>query len=446
MALAPELDYSHALIAPGQGNQKIGMGLELAGGENPKSKAAARIWEEADDVLGSHFKFTFSLFVWYGLRGSEQLSPEQAQVELTKTEYAQPAIIVDSLARKAALDELGLLEDPKPGYNAGNSLGFISAARNAGSLTVAATVALGEGRGEAFRYAIANSPRTTMMALSLANIDLGLVEKLKCDYDLEVCLKNPGQRVLGGRVENQGRDIKGALGWLRGELGEDRFKEEVTSLEGMVDAAFHSKYMMEAVVKYKDIVNSIPVSAPTEGRLVGGSTVRELSTEEDVRNELVLQLTETEDWEGVVNLFREKGVTRMTELNSDPRLSAMNRRAFSGLIRKIYIPGSTENQDLVAYRWFAPELMSVAGGSESVSREDVATWYLQVVSRRTGMDEEELNGDTNFEHDANMDSEDIKWLRAQVRAKWGRNVSDEEAKTLVTIGFAIDATYKLVNS
>ncbi len=428
-----ELDYTHALIAPGQGSQKIGMGLNI-----PETLRVKAVTEEADEALGRSLGFKFSDFVLYGRVGSVQLENAEAQIRLTRTEYAQPAIILDALRRAAALKDLGVFEDP--GYFAGNSLGFLVAAEESGALDIPAVVRLGEGRGEAFKYAIEHSPRTTMMALSSANLDPELLDELRETYGLVICLKNPGQLILGGELKNEeGRDIRSALSFMRSQLGEDRYKEEVTSMEDMVDAAFHSIYMKKAAPLYKGFVDSIEVGVPTRGILIGGSTVRELRTSEDVRGELVLQLTQTEDWEGVVNLLRERGVTKTTELGEKPRLSAMNRRFFRGVIH------NWPSKDLqIAFRWGAPEVVMVSGGSGEISREDVAVWYLETVAKRTGMDEEELNGDTHFVDNASMDSEDLKWLRAQVRAKWGRNVSDEEAKSILTIGQAIDATFNLV--
>jgi len=431
---AEALDYSLAVIAPGQGSQKIGMGLDI-----PDSPGVRAVTEEADEALASSFGFQFSKFVLYGKIGSDQLGEDEAQAKLTKTEYAQPAIILDALRRAAALKDLGSYGEP--GYFAGNSLGFLVAAEESGALTIPAVVRLGEGRGEAFKFAIENSPRTTMMALSLGNIDLDLIGELREKYGLEVCLKNPGQRVLGGELQNdEARDIRRALIYMRDILGEDRFKEEITSMEDMVDAAFHSRYMAKAEPMYREVVNGIPVSAPTKGRrLVGGSTVSELDTEQAVRNELVLQITQTEDWEGVTNLLRDRGVVRITELSEKPRLSAMNRRAFKGVINNW---PSKELQ--IGFRWTAREAIPVSGGSDGIAIEEVAMWYLNTIAERIDEDVEKLNGDTKFEDI--WDSEDGKWLRSQVRARWGRNVSDEEAKKMLTIGQAINATHDLVNS
>src|SRR5258708_3624296 len=119
------LDRKHALIAPGQGSQSIGMGSELA----KASPAAAKVWADADKALLPDLGFTLSGFVWQGTIKGIPLHKDSTQARalaterINKTENAQPARIVTSLASRAALEEAGLLGAPY--WHAGNSLGFI---------------------------------------------------------------------------------------------------------------------------------------------------------------------------------------------------------------------------------------------------------------------------------------------------------------------------------
>lgn len=169
----------HALIAPGQGNQAIGMGLDL----KDRSWKAKTVWTEADAALRPHLGYDFSDLVWHGT--TEQL---------TKTENAQPAIIIDALARRAALEEFDLLDNPY--WNAGNSLGFLIALRNVRSLSIPAAAELGIGRGKAFRYAVEHSPKTTMLAL--VEIDPEITEETRQKFDLETCLINTDKQIVLG--------------------------------------------------------------------------------------------------------------------------------------------------------------------------------------------------------------------------------------------------------
>lgn len=328
---AEALQQKHALIAPGQGNQEIGMGQTLA----ERSSAARAVWVESDTALHPHLGYSFSEFVW---KGTIQ--------ELTKTENAQPAVIIDCLARKAALEEYDLLGSPA--YFAGNSLGFLTALRSVGSLSMEAVVQLGIGRGEAFKYAIEHGQPTTMMAL---DTEPEIIEETRIRFNLEKCLINTDrQTMLGGPVE----DIRQAFDFLKNERGVKR----VMSFEGLVDAAFHSKYLTAAVPFYREVVYDIPIEAPKNGVLIGASgRAKQLRTVDGIRRELVNQLTQTENWRAAMRYLRRRGVVVMTELNSVPRLTNMNIEMFDPGKRpiRLAIPSLQEGDrgTTIAQRWQA---------------------------------------------------------------------------------------------
>ena len=77
---------SIALLLPGQGAQFVGMGRELA----DAVPAAREAYQEADDVLG----YSLSRLCWDG--------PIE---ELTRTENAQPAILLHSYATWISLPD-----------------------------------------------------------------------------------------------------------------------------------------------------------------------------------------------------------------------------------------------------------------------------------------------------------------------------------------------------
>ena len=82
---------SVALLFPGQGSQHIGMGKELA----QFHSGAARVFKEADRILG----FKLSEIMWEG-----------SESELQQTKYAQPAIMIHSVATFSAIEDL--FEEP----------------------------------------------------------------------------------------------------------------------------------------------------------------------------------------------------------------------------------------------------------------------------------------------------------------------------------------------
>ncbi len=347
------VDKKHALVAPGQGNQTIGMGLDLM----KRSKAAEAVWKESDEVLRRlHLDYNFSEFVWHGtingvaFHEDPELAQKEANKVLTKTENAQPAVVIDSDARADALEEFGYFDEPdgsRPFFFAGNSLGFLTVLRRVGSLSRKNLAQLGLGRGEAFKYAIANTKPTTMLAL---DTEPEIIDEAKERFKLEICLINTDRQImLGGPVE----DIRQALDYLKNERGVRR----AMSFEGIVDAAFHSKYMAPAEPLYRQIVYDIEINPPTNGVLVGASKrAKVLHTSDEIREELISQLTQTENWRDAMYDLRNQGVDMMTELNNTPRLTNMNIDMFGGERPVRLATPPTEEGDrgvTIGQRWFA---------------------------------------------------------------------------------------------
>ena len=108
---------TNAVLFPGQGSQKPGMGGDLY---EEFSSAHAR-FDEANDVLG--FALSDIMF------SDGEDTPEQ----LKQTEITQPALYVHSLAAMAVLGEKGLAPD----MAAGHSLGEYSALAACGALSFA---------------------------------------------------------------------------------------------------------------------------------------------------------------------------------------------------------------------------------------------------------------------------------------------------------------------
>src|SRR5436190_14234642 len=136
-----------ALLFPGQGSQRVGMGRDLA----IKFEVARRTFEEADDVLG----FALSKLCWDG--------PED---ELTLTKHTQPAILTNSIAVFRTLVERGLTFD----VVAGHSLGEWSALVAAGALQLRDAVKLTHLRGQYMQEAVpvGQGAMAALMGLDLA--------------------------------------------------------------------------------------------------------------------------------------------------------------------------------------------------------------------------------------------------------------------------------------
>lgn len=125
-----------AFVFPGQGSQKVGMGVELAGA----SLAAREVFQEVDDALGQN------LF---------QIMAEGPEDQLLLTENAQPAIMANAIAVLRVLEtEGGIAIADKCDFVAGHSLGEYTALCAAGAFSLPDTARLLKLRGQAMQAAV----------------------------------------------------------------------------------------------------------------------------------------------------------------------------------------------------------------------------------------------------------------------------------------------------
>jgi len=125
-----------AFVFPGQGSQKVGMGVELAGA----SLAAREVFQEVDDALGQN------LF---------QIMAEGPEDQLLLTENAQPAIMANAIAVLRVLEkEGGIAIADKADFVAGHSLGEYTALCAAGAFSLADTARLLKLRGQSMQAAV----------------------------------------------------------------------------------------------------------------------------------------------------------------------------------------------------------------------------------------------------------------------------------------------------
>lgn len=141
-----------AFVFPGQGSQKVGMGVELAAA----SPAAREVFQEVDDALGQKLSAIMAE------------GPDDA---LTLTENAQPAIMANAIAVLRVLEkEGGIALADKADFVAGHSLGEYTALCAAGAFSLADTARLLKLRGQAMQAAVPVG-EGAMCALLGADVD-----------------------------------------------------------------------------------------------------------------------------------------------------------------------------------------------------------------------------------------------------------------------------------
>eukprot|EP00172_Hildenbrandia_rubra_P002062 Plantae.Rhodophyta-Hildenbrandia_rubra.ctg2719.p1 GENE.Plantae.Rhodophyta-Hildenbrandia_rubra.ctg2719~~Plantae.Rhodophyta-Hildenbrandia_rubra.ctg2719.p1 ORF type:complete len:373 (-),score=68.08 Plantae.Rhodophyta-Hildenbrandia_rubra.ctg2719:445-1563(-) len=315
---------SPIVLCPGQGAQAERMGLQWA----EASKAAARVIEKADEVYGSIFGGSKPGDRQWSI---SELLREGDKTLLDRTDIAQPAIYVVSIACWEGMKELGLVSDAK--VVAGLSLGEYTA------LTIAEAFEFEEGlelvrlRGKAMQEA-AEMSEGGMVALIGADEEKArrCVEAGQAK-DLILVAANfnaPGQVVLSGSK---------AATEAAAEFAKTELKLRVAPLD--VAGAFHSPLMAPAAEQLAAALKKVKISAPKIPVL--SNVTAKLHTADDIRSKLVAQLTSSVMWASCVDFIRNDD----TLCGPDQRwVELAPGKTLTGIVRKIDRKIKVENFDV----------------------------------------------------------------------------------------------------
>jgi len=283
-----------ALLFPGQGSQRVGMGRDLA----LKFDVAKRTYEEADDVLG----FALSKLCFEG--------PED---ELTLTKHTQPAILTTSIAVFRALQEKGLQFD----IVAGHSLGEWSALVAAGAMQLRDAVRLTHLRGTYMQEAV---PVGQGAMAALMGLDL---EKTKA-----VCEKasQPGEPVEAANLNGGGQIvISGHTNAVDRAIPEAKAAGAKIAKKLAVSAPFHCSLMKPAADQLAAALASITIASPRVP-VVANVTAEPVSDPARIKELLVQQVTAPVRWEESIQTIAKLGVTTAFELGSGAVLKGLVKR------------------------------------------------------------------------------------------------------------------------
>ncbi|MCA9695599.1 MAG: ACP S-malonyltransferase, partial [Myxococcales bacterium] len=172
-------EASYALMFPGQGSQKPGMGAEL----HAAFPAARAVFDEADEALGEPLS---------------QLCFTGDAATLALTANTQPAILTCSIAALAAArSELGDAFVDGAALCFGHSLGELSALVAAGALAFADAVRLVRLRGEAMQAAV---PAGVGAMAAILRLDADKVEALCVEASTDDAQVSPANENGGGQI------------------------------------------------------------------------------------------------------------------------------------------------------------------------------------------------------------------------------------------------------
>ncbi|RIV73840.1 ACP S-malonyltransferase [Flagellimonas aequoris] len=281
----------NAYIFPGQGAQFVGMGLDLY--EN--HSVAQELFEQANEILG--FSITDIMF-------------EGTAEDLKQTKVTQPAIFLHSVIMSKVLGD-----SFKPDMVAGHSLGEFSALVANGTLNFEDGLQLVSQRALAMQKACEIKPSTMAAVLGL---DDEIVEKICAEVEGIVVPANyncPGQLVISGEVDA----VNIACEKLK-EAGAKR------ALLLPVGGAFHSPLMEPAREELAAAIETTQFSTPN-CPIYQNVTTTAVSTADEIKKNLILQLTAPVKWTQSVQQMVKDGASSFVEVGPG--------KVLQGLVKKI---------------------------------------------------------------------------------------------------------------
>ena len=291
-----------ALLFPGQGSQKVGMGKEIYENYN----LVKDIFQEADEYL----KYSISKIILDGPADKLQL-----------TENTQPAILTVSYSIYTILkEEYGFNFDSFE-YFAGHSLGEYSALVCAEALDFKDAIYLLHERGKSMQNAV---PVGKGMMLAVMGTNLPQLEELinnrkNKDGVCEIANDNSdGQIIISGD--------KNSILLFQNELKENKIK----TIPLNVSAPFHCSLMKPASEIMIEKIKNINFKNPNK-KIISNVTATETMSPEKIKDLLIEQIYSSVRWrESIINMS-SMGVKTFVEIGPGKILSGMVKRTIKDI-------------------------------------------------------------------------------------------------------------------
>jgi malonyl CoA-acyl carrier protein transacylase/NADP-dependent 3-hydroxy acid dehydrogenase YdfG len=291
-----------AFVFPGQGSQYVGMGADVAMSIDAARAAWDRAAAHAFDGRGLHQ----IVFPAPAFTDDERDAQRRA---LTATEWAQPALGVQSAALLRVLSALGV----RPDCVAGHSFGEVAALHAAGALDEATLLRVARRRGELMREAASIPGAMTAVARSIDEVRPILAEVLTAAGG-EVVIANhnaPEQVVLSG--------AKDAIARVEEALAATR----IPSKRLTVATAFHSPLVADSSAPFLEYLRGVDLAAP-EIDVYGCADAKPYSRDpEAVRRRLAAQLAQPVCFVEQIEAMYESGVRTFVEVGAGSVLSEL---------------------------------------------------------------------------------------------------------------------------
>lgn len=282
-----------AWLFPGQGSQKVGMGLDFFN----KTGIGKQYFSDAQEIMG----FDIKSIIFNG--------PEDI---LRQTEYTQPAIYIISVIIGQLLIENGF----KPSALAGHSLGEYSALTLAGAFDFNTGLKLVKLRSTSMaKSGLTN--KGTMAAI--VGLDDNKVESICHSYKgdgivVPANYNSPGQIVISGSVN--------AVYWAM-DIAKNSGAKITKELN--VSGAFHSPLMKPAVENLAATLYSIEIS-DLSYPIFTNFDAKPKTKGSDIRDLLICQLENPVLWSQSILAIKNTGIESFLEVGPGKVLSGLNKR------------------------------------------------------------------------------------------------------------------------
>ena len=252
------------------------------------------MFDKADEILG--FKITDIMFA-----GTDE--------QLKETKVTQPVVFLHSV-----ISALCLGDDFKPEMVAGHSLGEFSALVASGALSFEDGLRLVHTRALAMQKACEANPGTMAAIIGLADEKVEEVCKevsTEGDIVIPANYNCPGQLVISGNTEaiNRACEALKAAGAKR-------------ALPLKVGGAFHSPLMKSAKEELQSAIEKTSFSTP-KCPVYQNVDAKPYTSPEDIKNNLIAQLTSPVRWTASVQNMISDGATGFTECGPGKALQGM---------------------------------------------------------------------------------------------------------------------------
>ena len=280
-------------LFPGQGSQKVGMGLDLI--EN--SEKAKEYFDKSNEIMNCDFQSII-------FNGPEDV--------LKKTEYTQPAIYTVSVIMGYLLIDKGL----KPTALAGHSLGEYSALAIGGAFDFTTGLELVKVRSE--NMASAGKEKKGKMG-AIVGLDDDTVIDLCKSYEgngvaVPANFNSPGQVVISGTIN--------AVDWV---IKSSKDAGARMAIELNVSGAFHSPLMSPARENLAEVINSLEISN-TIYPVFTNVDAKPVTKDIDIKSSLIRQLENPVLWSKSILEMKSKGINHYIEVGPGKVLQGLNKR------------------------------------------------------------------------------------------------------------------------